>query len=142
MVNEISAFEVEAIFFCQRQSRFDCDSAYFTLFIQARKARQDNTWIEMSCKVHRFLVSREIHQCSVEITDCRAFQVGHIYPPRKNDEIFSQWYSVASTILQWCDLSEVTSIGCFRIGVSDKWEDNPPAISVTVERVKDERREI
>lgn len=106
MLNESRAFEVEATFFCLRQSQFVCGSAYITLFIQARKIRQGNTWIEMSRKVYEFLISADIHQCSIEITDRRAFQEDHFSPLRKNDEIFSQWYCVASTILQ-----EVTSIG-------------------------------
>ena len=40
--------QVEAIFFCLlRQAQFDCESACLTLFIQATKGTQDNTWIDM-----------------------------------------------------------------------------------------------
>lgn len=131
---EERSIQVEAIFFCLRQAQFDCESACLTLFIQATKGTQDNTWIDMVRKVHEFLISKDIEHCSVELADRRAFQPDHFFPLKKNDEIFGQWYSVASTIMKWCDLSEITSIGCFRIGVSDKWEENPPTVFVTVER--------
>ena len=129
-----SDIRVEAIFFCLRQSRFDCDSACLTLLIQATKTRQDNTWIDMTRQVYEFLISKDVQHCSVELADRRAFQPDHFFPLKKNDEIFEQWYPVASTIMKWCDLSEITSIGCFRIGVSDKWENNPPTVFVTIER--------
>ena len=44
---EERSIRVEAIFFCLRQAQFDSESACLTLFIQATKGTQDNTWIDM-----------------------------------------------------------------------------------------------
>ena len=122
------------IFFCTRQSVFERESeAVLTLFIEAEKTAFDNTWLNASREIYGFFCRENLPGFSVEIADSRAFDVDKIFPLHPRDPIFAQWYGVVNSIWTHCYLEDVSTIGCFRIGKSDDWEQNPPTVLITVD---------
>ena len=69
----------------------------------------------------------------MEIADNRAFYVDKVFPLHPLDSIFSPWYDVGQSIWTHCYVEDVNNIGCFRIGKSNDWAQNPPTVIITVD---------
>lgn len=123
----------KTILFCTRQSIFEKESEpVLTLLIEAHKTAFDDTWVNASREIHGFFCNENLPELTVEIADNRAFDPDKVFPLHPRDPIYSQWYDVVQSIWTHCYLEHVNTIGCFRIGKSDNWEQNPPTVLITV----------
>lgn len=125
--------EINNMVFCMRQSVFEKGAEQFmTLLVKARKTTFDSTWLGVSREVYSYFCSMSIPHCSIEIADDRAFGIDRISPLDPTDAIFAKWYQVVDSIWNNCYLKDVISLGCFRIGRSDDWKQNPPTVLIIV----------
>lgn len=124
---------VRNILFCLRQSVYDKEpEPVLSLLIEAEKSASNDPWLQTSRDVQLFLCTEGLPKCSVEIADNRAFILDQIFPLGASDRIRGQWTEVVNSIWTHCDLDDVNSIGCFRIGKYDDWRENPPTVLITV----------
>lgn len=122
------------ILFCTRQSMFEKDSEpVLTLLIDAHKTAFDDTWINASRELYGFFCKENLPELTVEIGDNRAFDLDKVFPLHPRDSIYSKWHDVVQSIWTHCHLEDVNTIGCFRIGKSENWEENPPTVLITVD---------
>lgn len=91
-----------------------------------------NSWIDVCREIYEYFCQNGVPECAVEMVGKHAFVKDHFFPVRPEDPIYSRWYSILGDIFQRCILDHVNSIGCYRIGTTANWEDNPPTIFVTV----------
>lgn len=105
-----------------------------TLVITARRVSSVDAltdWREVTRKVYRFLASH-FPGIAVELIDEEEIFPARCSPVLKSDTIFPKWELIASNILEHFDISNWTSLQCWRYGKARDPHNNPVTIIVTV----------
>lgn len=105
-----------------------------TLVIVARRVSPVDAltdWREVARKIYRWLASH-YPGISVELIDQEEINPPGCSPVLKSDTIFPKWESIATNILKHFDISNWTSLQCWRYGKAENPHDNPVTIIVTV----------
>lgn len=122
-------------FFCLRQSDYEKEpKPVQTLLTEAEKTAFNDTWLNVSREIQSFLCNEGLSGCSVELAADRAFDMDRKSPLNANDRIHAQWTEILDSIWLHCDLNDVNSIGCFRIGKTDDWRQNLQTVLTTIKR--------
>jgi hypothetical protein len=118
--------------FLSRYSEFGSAQEPILTYLINTKEPFTNSWIDVCREIYEYLCQNGAPGCAVEMVGKPAFVKDHFFPVRPEDPIYSSWYLILVDIFRRCILDDVNSIGCYRIGTTANWEDNPPTIFVTV----------
>lgn len=88
-------------------------------------------WREVTRKVYRYLASN-FPGIAVELIDEEEIIPARCSPVLRSDTIFPKWESIVTNILGHFDITNWTSLQCWRYGKSRNPHDNPVTILVTV----------
>ena len=118
-----------------RESKdFPEDDPIPTLLIIAHKAKKDQSWVKTSLQVREYLVDQGFGEISIEITDRKAFQPPICAPVERSHPMHDAWENICNMSTNEISLEDCRILECYRQGYSDKESENPPMVTVTVER--------
>lgn len=126
LAREISP-EIQDIRFCCRWSSMEKpeNASLTVLFSAQRQVLTARGWIDAARKVRQRLHHKGLPQVKVEIVDPRFDQPLRPFPCFSNDDIYPIWIDVVKTIIRTLDVSDVYSLGCYRIGGNTRDTSSP-----------------
>ncbi|KAI9373268.1 hypothetical protein BJX61DRAFT_552323 [Aspergillus egyptiacus] len=123
------------LFFCTRKSLFEpAITPVLTLLIIAKGDNlSGKKWISTARKLRDHLGQRNLRNITVEIMHPQFGKNPWVFLCFERDDIFPVWQSVVNRIVDTVGLSGIFSIGCLRVGASERRDHCTPTVLLGVD---------